>query len=149
MVTMVVELPYSKAEFVQDVQDKFKAGVARAAETTKDKVVINNVSEKAVGRRRLLDGAVNVDFSVETESEAAATMLATSDKLSLESLNTALEAEGVQKITKITADAKVEVPEEVPEENKVEVPEDSAGWVAAVPSMLILAAMASLQVVII
>ncbi len=85
------------------MRDKFKRGVATAAGTTADKVTINAVTAKASRRRVLLADAVEVDFSVEMESAEAAAALVGSDKLALEGLNRALQAEGVAPVTAITA----------------------------------------------
>ncbi len=85
------------------MRDKFKRGVATAAGTIADKVMINAVTAKARRQRLLLADAVEVDFSVEMESAEAAAVLVGSDKLALEGLNSALQAEGVAPITAITA----------------------------------------------
>jgi len=126
---MVTELPYTKADF-EAVQDSFIAGVATSTGTTADKVIIYSVTEKTTGRRRvLLATSVDVDFGVQTDSEAAAVALVESGKLSLESLNTALQAEGVEPISKITTEPKV---------IKVET---SAGWILEMTSGLVVAAL--------
>ena len=135
VVQMVAELPYNKEEFME-VQDQFIAGVADAADTTTDKVVINSVSETTVRRRALLAShlakAVEVDFSVQTESEAAATELVNSKKLSLESLNSALAAQDLKPISRITKEAEVIAPIEAP----------SAGWTLTITSGLALSTLA-------
>ncbi len=64
-------------------------------------VVINAITATTL-RRALLQSSISVDFSVLTDTAAAATALAASDKLSLESLNQKLAAAGVAEITAIT-----------------------------------------------
>ena len=99
-VQMVVSLPYTIDTFTKDKQDSFKKGVAAAADTSEDKVMINAITA-AAGRRMLLQTGVDVDFSIEVADATAATALAGSDKLSKEKLNTALADEGVDPITAI------------------------------------------------
>ena len=110
-VRMVTELPYTKTQF-EAVQDSFIAGVANATGYATDKVVINSVTEKTIPSRRrvLLAIAVDVDFSVQTETEEAAGELASSNKLSETSLNTALAAQNVSPISQVILAAQVIIP---------------------------------------
>ena len=106
MIQMVVTLPYTEADFNKvgsaSPKNKFKRGVAAAAKTVPDKVIINAVTAAAARRRMLQQaGGVDVDSSVEVESTAAAERLVTSGQLTLESLNAELAKEGMENITAI------------------------------------------------
>ena len=105
IVRMVVMLPYTVEGFFKEgsssPRNKFKRGVAAAAKTVPDKVIINAVTAAAARRRMLLVGSVDVDFSVVMESTKAAEELVTSGQLTLESLNAELAKEGMETITAI------------------------------------------------
>jgi len=101
-ITAVVVLPYSVEEFTGAVLDGFKKGVAASAGAAVDDVVINSILPSTSRRlllRRLLGSGVDVDFSVLVRAVQLAQSMAS--KLTLENLNTNLQALGLQPLSAV------------------------------------------------
>ena len=99
-INMVVELPYTAAEF-NEVKENFKRGVAAAVGADATIVKINKVSAASARRvmlssRKLLSSGVDVDFSVIVPDGLDANTMA--NGLTIENLNTNLEQQGIREV---------------------------------------------------
>jgi len=103
-VTMTVTMPFSKSDFVEDKQDKYKAAIASAAGAPVDNVDIVSITEK---RRRA--GSVDVETKIRAKDESGMTALSealgSGDALKTK-INSALDAQGLPASTGVTAPAK-------------------------------------------
>jgi hypothetical protein len=103
-VTFTATLPYTKADFTDELQTKYKAAVAKAAGTTAANVEILKITE---ARRRA--GSVEVETKIRAKDkdgqDALATELGTGDEM-LNKLNTELKAQGLEEATGVTAPVK-------------------------------------------
>ena len=69
---MVLEMPYSRATFPREVQDKFRGAIASGPGVPIDQVIITSVVEKAAARRLLLAASIDVGVRILFASEADA-----------------------------------------------------------------------------
>ena len=100
---MVVELPYTAAEF-NEVKENFKRGVAAAVGADATIVKINKVSAASARRvmlssRKLLSSGVDVDFSVIVPDGLDADTMA--NELTIENLNTNLNQQGIREVSAV------------------------------------------------
>ena len=106
-INMVVELPYTVAEFTNEVRERFKQGVAAAVGGDAIIVKINSVRAASARRvmlssRKLLSSGVDVDFSVIVPDGLDANKMA--KKLTIENLNTNLEQKGIREVSAVKSD---------------------------------------------
>jgi len=66
---MIVSLPLTAQEFTLDLQDKFKAGVAAAADVELYRVSIDSFTD-TVNRRRLLANSIEINFSIRVPKDS-------------------------------------------------------------------------------
>jgi hypothetical protein len=92
-VQMKVELPYTKVDFDETAQAKFKSAVANAVSAPADNIVIKSVTEVTSSRRvsrKLLAVSVEVDFYILVKDEAAGKAMVSSGNLEIAKLNSEL-----------------------------------------------------------
>jgi hypothetical protein len=92
-VLMKVELPYTKALFDADAQNKFLSAVANSVQTAVGNLYIKSVVEKTSSRRvfrKLLAVAVEVEFAIRVPDTAAQAAMIANDGLTETKLNTEL-----------------------------------------------------------
>ncbi len=92
-VLMKVELPYTKALFDADAQNKFLSAVANSVQTAVCNVYIKSVVEKTSSRRvflKLLAVAVQVEVAIRVQDTAAQAAMIANDGLTETKLNTEL-----------------------------------------------------------
>lgn len=96
-----VTMPYSKDEFDEDKQTKYKQAVAKAANSVPGNVDIKSVKDAASRRA----GSVKVETAIRSKDEAGlnamSEALGSGDDLK-KKLNAELEAVGLEKATDIT-----------------------------------------------
>ena len=104
-VTKIVTLPYTKADFDDARQDKYKTAVAAAAGTIAENVDIVTITEK---RRRA--GSIDVETKIrannQAELDAVTSSLGSGDNLKTK-LNTELKAQGLAETTSVSNFAQV------------------------------------------
>jgi hypothetical protein len=89
-VLMKVELPYTKALFDADAQNKFLWAVANSVQTHVDNLYIKSVVEKTSSRRRLLAASVEVEFAIRVRDAAAQAAMIANAGLAAPRLNAEL-----------------------------------------------------------
>ena len=103
-VSLTVTMPYTKADFDKDKQDKFKVAIAAAAGTSADNVDIVSITEK---RRRA--GSVVVETKIRASDATGANQLTstlgTGDTLKSK-INAQLKKQSLEEATAMTAPAK-------------------------------------------
>jgi hypothetical protein len=90
---------YTVETFGAAEKTSFKAGIAKSAKTTADKVTITKVT--AGSRRHLLAGSIAVDFQIETKDAAAAVSVEESIKKA--DLKKELTSSGLTKVESVSA----------------------------------------------
>ena len=104
-VSFAVSLPLTEAEFDATAETAYKASVATVASVEASAVSIVSVTAVA-RRRRLLSAGIEVATSVQAASPAAATTISTS--ITIEALNTQLDAAGLPAASMVSAPAVVQ-----------------------------------------
>jgi hypothetical protein len=92
-VQMKVEVPYTKANFDETAQAKFKSAIANAVSAPADNIFIKSVTEVSSSRRvlrKLLAVSVQVDFYILVKDEASSKAMVSSGSLDIGKLNSEL-----------------------------------------------------------